>query len=371
MITYSEKRILHISSHHTWRGGEQQVSYLIQGLRNYNCLQWVLCAEGNAMEAYCEQNGIPHYSYENIFRKSFKNQRILKDICERHNIDIIHVHDSHSHTLAFMAALFGNERPVVVSRRVDFPLKDNYFSRRKYNHPVIKKYICVSNKIKEIVEQGIENKSIISVVHSGIDASRFLEVKKSGAIKKEFRIDLNKYIIGNVAAIADHKDYFTFIDTAEILIRQGLNAHFIIVGEGNLDEEIKKYIAEKSLQKHITMTGFRKDISEILPEFDVFLFTSKTEGLGTSLLDAFACKVPVVTTNAGGIPEIVKNEWNGMMSDIGNAQLLAMNVQLVLNNKNLADKLKYNALETLKNFSEEQMTNKTYEIYKEIFYNVY
>jgi len=370
MINYSEKRVLHISSHHTWRGGEQQVSYLIQGLRSFNCLQWVLCADGNAMEAYCEQNGIPHYSYEKVFRKSFKNQRILKDICERHNIDIIHVHDSHSHTLAFMAALFGNERPVVVSRRVDFPLKDNYFSKRKYNHPVIKKYISVSHKIKEILEEGVENKPIISVVHSGIDPEKFNPNHIAGILRKEFRIDPNKAIIGNVAAIADHKDYFTFVDTAELLIKKGLNVHFLIVGEGDLNDTIKKYISDKELQRHITMTGFRNDIASILPEFDVFLFTSKTEGLGTSILDAFACKVPVVTTNAGGIPEIVNNEFNGLMTEVGNSSELADNVVRVLENNDLRNTIINNALKSLQNFSVENMTNLTYGIYNEIFYNV-
>jgi len=370
MRIFNQKKILHISSHHTWRGGEQQVSYLIQGLRNYNCLQWVLCAEGNAMEAYCEHNGIPHYSYQNVFSKSFKNQKVLTDICERHQIDLIHVHDSHSHTLAFMSAVFGNERPIIVSRRVDFPLKDNYFSRKKYNHPSIKRYLCVSNKIKEVVSQGIEDISKIKVVHSGIDVSRFNPDRSKKILRKEYRIPDEKLLIGNVAAIADHKDYFTFVNTADILIRKNVDAVFMIIGEGVLDQDIRKYIGSKKLEDRIIMTGFRDDIPDILPEFDIFLFTSKTEGLGTSLLDAFACEVPVVTTNAGGIPEIVKHHVNGLMAEAGNAEQLAEYVLSIINNESLRERFITNAKKTLKDFSVEDMTEKTYRVYNEIFYNI-
>lgn len=369
MKRFNEKKILHISSHRTWRGGEQQVSYLVNELQKYNCLQWILCAEGNAMEAYCEQNGIPHYSYQNVFRKSFKNQRILNDLCERHQIDLIHVHDSHSHTLAFMAALFGNERPIIVSRRVDFPVKDNFFSRKKYNHPAIRRYICVSNKIREVLEKDIEDKSKLRVVYSGIDVSRFQGKVNTHILHKNFGIPSDKLIIGNISAIADHKDHFTFVDTADILVRQGINAVFMIVGEGELDEEIRKYILSKNLEKHIIMTGFQDNIPDILPEFDVFLFTSKTEGLGTSLLDAFACRIPVVTTNAGGIPEIVSHEVNGLMAEVGDAEFLAQQTLRVLNDNHLREKLTENALKTLENFSSEKMAAETYKIYNEVFYN--
>ena len=74
------------------------------------------------------------------------------------------------------------------------------------------------------------------------------------------------------------------------------------------------------------MTGFRKDIPKILPELDIFLFSSKTEGLGTSLLDAFACQVPVVATNAGGVPELIIHEKTGLLSPTKDPQSLAKNV---------------------------------------------
>lgn len=362
----SEKRILHISCHPSWRGGEQQLSYLIEELNHFNCLQWVLCAEGNAMASYCKAKQIPSYQFKNPFLGIFGNQRFLKEICVKNAIDLIHVHDSKSHTLAFVSALFGNNRPVIVNRRVDFPIRNNPFSRWKYNNKYIYKYLCVSNKIMEILAKDIKDHSKLELVHSGIDMTRFENKRKSGKLRKEFNIHKDELIIGNIAALADHKDYYTFIDTAYIIKSQGIKAKYLLIGEGVLKLELTKYGKSKGMQSDLIFTGFRNDMEDILPEFDFFLLTSKTEGLGTSILDAMACQVAVVCTNAGGIPEIVQHEVNGLLSDVGDAESLASSVSRLISYPALKQKLIHKAYETAREFSAEKTAQKVSKIYNEI-----
>ncbi|MFC2114653.1 glycosyltransferase family 4 protein [Bacteroidota bacterium] len=368
--TYPERRILHIASQDTWRGGEQQVSYLVDELRHYHCLQWVLCSEGNAMEIYCQQNGIPNYSYKKGFSRHLRNRKLLNDICERHAIDVIHVHDSVSHTLAYMSALYGNQSAIIVSRRVDFNVCNNRFSKRKYNNNSIVKYICVSEKIRDILGQCVTDHSKLEVVHSGVDLSRFEGKTQTGILRKDFQISESELLIGNVAALADHKDYYTFVNTAEVLTRQGINARFLIIGEGPLEDELKKYISSKNLSNKILFTGFRNDIPDILPELDVFLFTSKTEGLGTSILDAMACGVPVVSTNAGGIPEIVTHNENGLLADVGDSEQLSAAIIRLTRDTEFKKQIVINARHQLLNkFTKEEMARKTYLIYREVYYS--
>jgi len=363
-------RILHVSLQKDWRGGEQQAIYLFEEGIKMQYLQWVLCSEGNAMEEFCVLNGYPYYSIKSSFIKNFSNQKQLQDICEKHKIDIIHVHDSKAHTLAFLSCRFGNITPVVVSRRVDFPVRKSIFSKQKYNCVCIKKFICISHKIKEILEPDIEDTSKLTVIHSGIDISKFNGCFNKGILRKEFNIPDDEIIIGNVAAIADHKDYFTFVDTAGILLsKTDFKAKFLIIGDGPLRFEIEKYINSKNLSKHIIFTGFRNDIPDILPELDIFLFTSKTEGLGTSILDAMACGVAVVSTNAGGIPEIIKHEFNGMMSETGNADDLAQNIEKLLANNYLKQHLINNAKQTVLKFTKEYMAEQNFKIYRDVYFS--
>src|SRR5690606_33778044 len=89
--------------------------------------------------------------------------------------------------------------------------------------------------------------------------------------------------------------------------------------------------------------GFRKDIHNILPDLDIFLVSSETEGLPLSVLEAFACKVPVVATAAGGTGEAVKHQMTGMLSPVKDPEKLATNVKALLGNKGLQEEITVNA----------------------------
>ena len=360
-------KILHINSAQNWRGGEQQVAYLITGLKEQNIAQMVFCKENSAFADFCAQKQIPYTTYHR--KNTIQIASKLTSICQKEQISLMHFHDSFMHTCAVLAAdIFRNPVPFVVSRRVDYPVKKNMLSRWKYNHPKLKKILCVSEAIHQMYLCDVKNTAKVTKVYSGIDLQKF-GTESSGILRKEFQIPNNTLIIGNIAAISPHKDYFTFVDTVEILCQENLNAKFLMIGGKEDVEETQKveaYIQQKQLHKHIIMTGFRKDIPAILPELDIFLFTSKTEGLGTSLLDAFACKVPVVSTNAGGVPELVIHEKTGLLSPIKDAQHLANQVLRLVNEPMLKETIIQGALQHLKSFTKENTLTQTLKIYQEI-----
>jgi len=92
----------------------------------------------------------------------------------RTGFDIIHAHDAHAHSLAVMsAAVWRNNTPIVLSRRVTFGIRDNAFSRWKYNHSSIRKILCVSEQIVESLKKDIRHPEKLSVVYSGVDPDRF------------------------------------------------------------------------------------------------------------------------------------------------------------------------------------------------------
>ena len=99
---------------------------------------------------------------------------------------------------------------------------------------------------------------------------------------------------------------------------------------------------------------------------DIFLFTSKEEGLGTSVLDALACQVPVVTTRAGGIPEMITNEYNGLLCGIQQPKELAAAVLRVVNDNAFKELLVKNGGNTVLNFSKEKMASETLKNYQEV-----
>ena len=361
-------RILHLSTASTWRGGEQQVAYLAEELAKKGVWQQVCCVAGSAMEKHCLEKGIPHLTFHKFFSSNPLVAWREARICRRQKITHVHAHDSHAHTFAAMAAsLFGNAVPIVVSRRVDFPVGGHFLSRWKYNHRAVAKIVCVSACIKELMAPALRDPGKLVVVHSGIDLEKIEPGENAGLLRTEFSISKNEFLIANIAALAPHKDLPTFVKTAEILEEEGFPARFILIGgDGGEEQNIRRMIQEKGLEAHVLLTGFRDDVLQILPQIDLLLFTSKTEGLGTSLLDAFASGVPVVATSAGGIPEIVEHGRTGMLAPPGDAAALARQVKELLTHPALRDELVGNAKERVRLFTKEKMAEKMISVYSSI-----
>jgi glycosyltransferase involved in cell wall biosynthesis len=358
-------KVLHVSTAKSWRGGEQQIAYLLQELEKMRVPQAVLATAEGPFSDWCRQQGFNLQAVKKGSSFDLSFARKLARYAATESCELIHVHDSHAHTFAVLAQQFyGCKLPIVVSRRVDFPIGTNLLSRFKYNHPAVKRIICVSQAIAEIVKREVKNKELVKVVHSGVDPQKFKRIEP-GKLRAEYGLSADAKLIGNVAALADHKDYFTFIDTAQLLQQNNPDRHFFIIGDGELSAELEAYGAKKKI-KNLHFTGFRKDVAELLPDLDLFLFPSKMEGLGTSILDALAAKVPVVACRAGGIPEIIQHQKNGLLCEVGQARCLSEQVEIILKDKNLRKSLIEAGEQSLINFNPHQVAKKTLEQYREV-----
>lgn len=327
-------KVLHVSSALSWRGGEQQIVNLIDGLTliNENIDQMIFCARESAIEKYsisCQIN------FESAKKKSAIDLfylSALSRVIKSYQPDIIHVHDSHAHTACVLVHLFiFSKIPIVLHRRVDFSTGKSFFSNYKYNYSGIKRIITVSKAIKKIIEPNV--KAPINVIYSSWRKS-LIDESKVINLREELKLPNSTKLIGNIAALTDHKDYQTFVKTAALIIKKDLNIHFIITGDGELKEQIESLIRSLNLEKNIHLLGFREDVPEIMKNLDIFFMPSKMEGLGSILYLAFGFKIPVVSTNAGGIPELVKDKETGYTCGIGNSQELSQRLIMVLEQEN-------------------------------------
>jgi L-malate glycosyltransferase len=359
-------RILHLSSEKTWRGGEQQIAYLIDELQQHGIKNYVAARIDSVFEEHCKKNNIPCLPLP--FRNSFDFQTALgiKKFCKEHRIDLVHMHSAKSHALGVIAGGLGNTTPLILSRRVVFPPKRNFLTRWKYNHRMIKRIVGVSDKITEIMSSYVNDPSKCVTVHSGIDLQKFSQPPKINTLRTQFNIGPETTLIGNTSALEYEKDYPTFIRVIKALHDNNIRVKGFIIGKGSLKEWLTKLIQDLGLQDVIHLTGFRKDIDQILPALDIFLITSTEEGLGTSVLDAFAAKVCVVATDAGGIPEMVKDNVTGMLRPIGDITKLSEAISTLIIDRDLRQRLITNASESLKEFSKARTAEKTLAIYQQV-----
>ncbi|MEM9545692.1 MAG: glycosyltransferase family 4 protein [Bacteroidota bacterium] len=349
--------ILHISTAQSWRGGERQVKFLLDGLKNKDIEVHLMTPHNSALSQRCGLKESSILVYNKGIFSIWKNIRSLTKYCARKKIDIIHGHDSHAHSLLWLAYRFGGLTvKSVVTRRLLNPVKAR--SLNKYNHPKIEKIICISRAVKNSIAPSILNPDRLEVIHSGIDLQTVSSLKKSSEKKK--------IVVGYVAAFTEEKDHETFVATANLLMKYNpeYEYQFLLVGDG----PTKSRIMEKTAKFHekFSFTGFVKHVESEYDKMDVLLHTCQSEALGTSILDAMKYGVPVVAANSGGIPEIIDDGINGFLCTPGDEQQFAGKVHQLGIASVLKDKVSHQAIQSLNQFDISEMIDKTVVLYGKI-----
>ena len=350
--------ILHISSASTWRGGERQINYLLEGLREEGNSNFLMTPKSSVLSERCKLDSNRLLNFKKGIISLFQNIRALKTFCDKNKIDLVHGHDSHAHTLLWMAYRFGGLKiKSVVTRRLINPIKKRSF--KKYNYPKIERIICISNAVRTVIEPSIEDKSRLTVIHSAIDTT-------TKAIQNEKEPKAEAFTIGYVAAFTEEKDHNTFLATAKYLLNeyQEIPFQFVLIGDGPLLNAIKR--GSEVLHDHIEFTGFVEDVDSVYINMNLLLHTCKSEALGTSILDAMKYNLPIIATNVGGIPEIVKEGKNGYVFEVGDYQSMGNQIYKIASNKSIYDFLASNNAQILPNFDISLMVEKTIKLYAEL-----
>lgn len=359
-------KVLMLSAEKTWRGGEQQIAYLVSELMSRGTEVVVGVKAGSPFEKHCIEKGITVHALPFRNGSDIFTALSVRSICRAESIDLIHAHSSRSHGIAVLAAFFGNKTPIILSRRVDFVPKNSFMTRWKYNHSAVKKILCVSDKITSIMREFVDQPQKCITVHSGIDFQKFEGHGRTDVLRREYGIPEGHWVIGNTSALEDHKDYFTFINCIKILVTSGIPCKALIFGRGSLDKKLQDYTRTSNMEGNIIFTGFKKNIPELMPSLDFFLMTSKEEGLGTSVLDAFASGVPVVATAAGGIPEMVIHEQTGLLAPIGDAKELSACLNRLMADAALRERIISSAKEKVREFSMKETASRTFQVYLDV-----
>lgn len=315
--------IVHLSTPRSWRGGEQQVAYLMRGLAELGGLrQTLLCPHDSELARHARDQGWELRTFARSFSLDPRRAAWLAQQQRTLRADLWHLHDAHGHSLTVLAHSLGWLRvPLLLHRRVDYPAQGRW-ATYKYNHPAIRGIACVSQAVADVLRPTLRQPDKLHVIHSGIDPGRFAPRQTPGRLRQELGLPAHQWLVGNVGALTQQKDYFTFLRTVASL-GEGFPARYVIMGQGQQAEALQRYAAELGVAERVHFLGFRRDISTVLPELDTLLFPSEKEGLGTTLLDAMAAGVPIVATQVGGIPEVVIDGQTGLLAPVRDADALA------------------------------------------------
>ena len=360
---------LHIDTARTWRGGQNQVLLTVNGLRALgHRAALVAHPDGELRRRAAEGlDLIPIGPRSEVdFSAAWKLSRVIKQL----KPDVLHAHDPHgiamaSLALSLSAASLGKAEPAfVASRRVDFHLNKNSFSRWKNRQ--VDCFIAASEAILQmLIADGVPPDRAVTV-HEGIDLDHVLAAPPVN-VHEAFWLPHGSPVVGNVAALVPHKGQRHLIEAAHLVVQQMPDVRCIILGEGELREHLEHQVRDYRLEKHVLLPGFRTDVLGCLKGFDLFAMSSTTEGLGTSLLDAMACGKAVVATTAGGIPEVVDDGVTGLLAPPRDHHAMAQAIVRLLGDDGLRRSMGEAGFARLaERFTVERMVAQTAEVYARV-----
>jgi glycosyltransferase involved in cell wall biosynthesis len=313
-------KLVHLDTGASWRGGQAQVMYLLEGLRERGH-ESVLIASPGALLERARSRGFSAEAWRPLGEWDAGAAWWLAGRLRRHAPDVVHAHSAHAHALGVPAARMAGVPVVVVSRRVDFEVGGNPFSRIKYRMPV-DAYLCISQGVRQVLRRAGIPDSRLALVPSGVALP-----EPNGKPKADLRaligVSADTPIVGTVAALAPHKSHIDLLEAADRVVRAGSPAHFAWVGEGECRAALERRRQELGLESRVHLLGFREDARALLAQFTLFALPSRLEGLCTSLLDAQALGIPIVATATGGIPDVVTDGVTGRLVPPADPEALA------------------------------------------------
>jgi len=293
----------------------------------------------------------------------------LVDMVKLHKIDLLHVHYAIPHAYAgYMAKKMLEEEGIFIPMVTTLHGTDITLVG---NHPFYKPAVTFS----------INNSDAVTSVSESLkeDTLRLFDIKKEVHVVPNF-IDLEKYsnpysdcerdmiayknekIITHISNLREVKRIDNVIEIFNSILKK-MPARLIIVGEGPEKKPSKKLCKELGIYDNVSFVGNSHEVDKILCFSDLFLLPSEHESFGLVALEAMACGVPVISSNAGGLPEVNKQGISGYLSNIGDVNEMAKNALKILESPETHAKFKQNAKKTAKNFE----TKNIVPLYEEVY----
>lgn len=283
------------------------------------------------------------------------------------SIDLIHTNGLKAHLLGCL--LTGLSRRPLIWHYRDLPAATGcYRFFRSLARVFPTKIIANSRAVKERL--GNLNKT--KVIYNGVDITQFQEGKKTSNLREEFRFSHNDLIIGTIGHFAPLKGYNDLILALPLILKNDPRVRLLIVGGSiypayqDYKKELQGLIDRLDLTDKVIFTGERDDLPALLNTLDIFVLPSWSEGFGRANLEAMAAGRPVVSTNVGGIPEVVADGETGILVPPRDPGDLAEAIIRLAKDENLRKKMGAAGRIRAENFSIQKMVGGVVELYKEI-----
>lgn len=322
--------ILHVESGRNWLGGPAQVLYLMKGLDARGHTVALACPHDSGLGERAAEAGLDvrftPYTGDADPRLFWGVIQAIRSV----KPDLVHLHSRRGADTQGALAARALGLPVVLSRRVDYPIQQNPLTKfqyaKAYDH-----IIAISEAIRQVVLAGGISPDRVTTVHSSVDVHQFRpDPETAAAGRREMCVGDGETLFAIVAQLIPRKGHETLFRAVERLSEEAPGLRVAIFGKGAEEERLRSVAAQLGIERHLLWMGFHEKLHTLLPGIDALVHPARLEGLGVAILQAAACARPVIACPVGGIPEAVRPPDTGWLVPVDDDVALAAAMREVI-----------------------------------------
>lgn len=276
----------------------------------------------------------------------WKCARRLRQVIKQHSVDLVHAHQYTPFFYALTTGILRTRPPVLFTEHGRFYPDYPRPKRMVFNRTLLRKkdrVIAVGEAVRQAL---IDNEGIpeqrTNVIYNGVDLHRFHSDQKPShrqRLREELSLSDEDFVVTLVGRLDFLKDHLTAVRTAERISQAGIPLKMLFIGEGPERSKIETEIQKRQLEHCVRLLGTRHDVSELLQAADLCFLCSISEGIPLTLIEGMACSLPVVSTDVGGVAEVVVDGQTGYLAPAENDEILAEGVVRLARDSALREKL--------------------------------
>ena len=179
----------------------------------------------------------------------------------------------------------------------------------------------------------------VETLYHGLDIASVERWKSEDGVRDGLGIDADAPVVGTIANFRPQKRHSVLLEAADLVRKRIPNVRFLFVGQGPMEDQVKKRAWQMGLKDTVVFAGYRTDVPQVLASLDVFALSSGWEGLSIALLEAMACGLPAVASRVGGVSEVIEDGKSGLLVPPDDPHSMADEIIRMLGNRSLAEKL--------------------------------
>jgi glycosyltransferase involved in cell wall biosynthesis len=355
-------RVLYVDLEREWRGGQSQALLTLAGLKERGHEVELLAAQESPLAKRTAEAGITVHQVARMGLRAWA-ARAMRSLIAHERFDIVHLNEPHALTAAWLARAY-KQVPLLLSRRIGFPLQKNAVSQARFR--AVARFVANSQDVEQsLIDSGIAAKRI-SIVNEGVKILPLRTPEQRNNARKHWGVRENEFLFGCASVFVPEKGQRHLIEALPLVRALHPEARLLLAGDGVCRAELETLARQIGQTEAVLFPGFVKDVEQVYAALDAFVFPSEFEGLGTALQAAMAAGLPCISTKRGALSEVVEAERTALVAEPSGKEFAVMMLRLIVDASIRTKLSEAGRHEVEQRFSASRMVENTIRVYADV-----